>query len=276
MDFNGILQRISQLKEQIFGQPKIISPIPEPESQDEYNSRMIEKMRAVKGGETPDQETVNLMRKQAANGLYPEGNKWLGTSPGQQGAVKGVSQVVRHPDEIGNEMRSIQEMNTPSPTPDPSVRIDPNVAGFLDKTIIPISRKYKAPDSIMAGMFGAEGRLSGMGANRNNYYNIAGYDSNPHAANYYDTPEKGVEAFARFITGQADNYPSPKIKKQYQDAFAKYQKDGDAESYMRSIENAGYAGDPKTYHKRSNSGFKSYSDFVMNTPEYKRHNYKKK
>lgn len=162
-----------------------------------------------------------------------------------------------------------------TPTPMPGVRVDPEVGKFIDNTILPIGRKYKAPDAVMTGMFGAEGRLSGLGANRNNFYNIAAYDSDPNSANYYDTPEKGVEAFARFITGQADNYDTPEHKKMYQDAFAQFQKDGDPAAYMLAVQNANYAGDPATYAQRATNDYGSYSDFVINTPEYRRHNYKK-
>lgn len=199
MDFQQILGRISQLKDQLFGQPKIISPIPEPESQDDYNARMIEKMRAVKGGETPDQETVNLMRKQAANGLYPEGNKWLGTAPGQRGEVKGVSQVVRHPDEIKGDMQKMKQMQQPPQPQSTFVKpqntdlgfIRPEHQQFLERQVFPTTDAEGLPRDLVAGQWAGEGGRK-MENPENNLFGLG-----PNIK-YKDLPSN-VKAYARTV-----------------------------------------------------------------------------
>lgn len=155
----------------------------------------------------------------------------------------------------------------PQPPPQPRRLSD---TGEFEKVAQPIFEQYGVPPQIGFGQFAAEGRLQGLGASRNNFYNIAAFDSNPDAANSYDTPEAGIEAFARFITGRANNYASPEVQQKFADAYARYQEHQNPELFLLDIQNAGYAGDPNTYPQRAANGYPSYRQFVMDTPEWKK------
>lgn len=132
-----------------------------------------------------------------------------------------------------------------------------------------IAAEKNLPASVMLGMLAAEGRDKGLGAGRNNFYNIAAFDSNPDAAFRYETPEEGIRAFADFISGQSDKHASPAVKQKFQKAYSEYLKTGDDRKYILDIQDAGYAGDPSTYDRRSPNSYRSYSDFVTDTPEWK-------
>ena len=158
------------------------------------------------------------------------------------------------------------------PTPEPSPRFLQSTDEF-EKIAVPLAKKYGVPEAIAMGQYAAEGRVEngGLGAKRNNFYNIAAFDSNPDAAFNYDTPEAGIEEYMKFITGQGDRYASPTVKQKFADAFNEYKKTGNVFKFLVDIESAGYAGDPSTYGQRANNGFDSYSDFIMNTPEFKKY-----
>lgn len=161
---------------------------------------------------------------------------------------------------------------TPTPTmippkSNPNARLDPNVQQFIENTIFPVTRKYEIPDPVAAGMFAAEGRLSGLGANRNNFYNIGAFDSNPNQATYFETPEQGIEAYAKFMKGEG-NYASPKHKESFTNA---YNNRKNVVEMLRGIQEAGYAGDPKTYKQRAKNNFNSYMEFIMATPEFQKY-----
>lgn len=162
------------------------------------------------------------------------------------------------------KMKVIDETVTPTIAPRKkiqpgmNVNLNPDVQKFIENTIFPITRKYEIPEPVAAGMFAAEGRLSGMGANRNNFYNIGAFDSDPNQANYFSTPEAGIEAFAKLL----------KEKKRYSKAFESRH---DPVKMLEEIQNAGYAGDPKTYEQRAKNSFKSYFDFITATPEFKKY-----
>lgn len=140
-----------------------------------------------------------------------------------------------------------------------------DVQNFLEKTVFPITDKYHIPRSVAAGQFAGEGRFNGLGAARNNYYNIGAFDSNPNLAYDYQTPQQGVEQYAKFITGQANNYASPDVQQKFSEAA----KQKNAELMLKAIERAGYAGDPNTYRKRAANGNTSYTQFIESTPEYR-------
>jgi len=150
--------------------------------------------------------------------------------------------------QIQPQIQQQQQINAPTQT-----NIKPEVSGFLENIAFPITRKYGIPDAIVAGMYAAEGRGSGLGAERNNFFNINAIDENPNLANYYDSPEEGVEAFAKLIS----------------ERFADALKTGNVEDILYAIEQGNYAGDPSTYSQRANNGFYSYSDFIKSTPEYR-------
>lgn len=131
--------------------------------------------------------------------------------------------------------------------------IDPKVQNFLETQVFPITREYGIPDAVAAGQFAAEGRFQGLGADRNNFYNINAVDHNPNLAYGYDSPQAGVEAYADLL------------KRRYGQAL-KQQTPLDV---IRMIEELGYAGDPTTYGNRADNGYNSYADFIQNVPEYR-------
>lgn len=127
------------------------------------------------------------------------------------------------------------------------------VKSFLETTVLPITRKYGIPDAVAAGMYAAEGRGKGLGARRNNFFNINAIDENPNAANAYETPEAGVEAFAKLLS----------------EKYAEALKQGSVDEILNAIEGGNYAGNPQTYAERANNGFSSYAEFIRSTPEYR-------
>ena len=160
-----------------------------------------------------------------------------------------------------------------TPTPEPGQRgytpatgpVLEDVDKFIEGTVLPVTRKYGIPDAVAAAQFAAEGRnVGGLGSSRNNYFNLGAVDSNPDQAFGFDTPEAGVEAYAKFISGEG-SYPSEEHKKRFEKA---YQYRNDPRKMLKEIENAGYAGDPKTYSQRAANDFRSYADFAMSTPEW--------
>jgi hypothetical protein len=174
-------------------------------------------------------------------------------------------------------------LTQPSPTPVPFQKtqefnpvpqsLDQSVSDFLENTAFPVTRRYGIPDPITAGVFAAEGRLSGLGASRNNFYNINAHDSNPDRAFGYETPEDGVEAFAKFITGQFEHYPSEEHRQRFLNAFQQNQNDPVA--MIEAIGQAGYAGNPSTWVQRKieqdgvRPNVNSWAEFVRANPEWR-------
>lgn len=154
---------------------------------------------------------------------------------------------------------------TPTMTPRPSPTLAPDANEF-EKLALPILNKYEIPPAVAFGMREAEGGNIGS----HNVYNLGAFDSNPQNAYDYDSPEAGVEAFARLI---AEN---PRFK----EAYAKR---SEPEAMVEAIMQAGYAGDPKTWKRRSidqarraggrGAGeiYDSYSQFVKDTPGFRRY-----
>jgi hypothetical protein len=153
---------------------------------------------------------------------------------------------------------------TPSPQPvQPLTRLPaPTSPDFLPKVVLPITRQYKIPDPIAAGQWAAEGRGAGLGANRNNFFNLGAVDSNPNNAASFDTPQAGIEAYAKFLT-------SPQWANGVKNVVPNYF--SNPLTALKQIEQQGYAGDKRTYKKRSNTGFDRYWKFIMSTPEWKQY-----
>lgn len=70
---------------------------------------------------------------------------------------------------------------------------------FLNQIILPITRDYSLPDALVAGQFAAEGRTGGLGASRNNFFNIGAYDNDINNTFAYDSPEAGITAYAKLL-----------------------------------------------------------------------------
>jgi Mannosyl-glycoprotein endo-beta-N-acetylglucosaminidase len=136
----------------------------------------------------------------------------------------------------------------------------------------PLADTYGVPMAVAMGQKFGENR--GEPAAKNNFYNIGAGDANPELANTYDSPVHGIESYMKMITGQAE--PSfygngEKGRQAYSDAYQRFLKTKNTKQFLIDIQNAGYAGDPATWAQRSNSGYSSYSDFISNTPEYKKY-----
>jgi hypothetical protein len=107
----------------------------------------------------------------------------------------------------------------------------------------PIFDKYYLPLPVGMGQYAAEGRNKGLGASRNNFYNIAAYDGKEKGMPSYKTPQEGIEAYAKLITRE----------KRYANAM---KHKGNPSRMIDEIHRAGYASRP------------DYASFVRSTPEY--------
>lgn len=164
----------------------------------------------------------------------------------------------------------------PSPTPIPgagSSTMNQYTDNFIKKVIVPMAQQYDVDPGIVAGQFANEGRLGGIGASRNNFFNIGVTDAIVEAAKQsgdwsqvpgYQSPESGVERYLLFISGQGpdsmyangvDGSASGKVgKKQFQEAWAKYRHNPPA--FLRAI--------GPTYASTGDA----YAINTMATPEY--------
>lgn len=149
---------------------------------------------------------------------------------------------------------------------------------FVKEVIEPIAKEYNVPMRVAGGMFGVEGRMGGVGAERNNFYNINAVDSDPTKAFVFDTPEDGVRAYMDFITGKSNTYASPEHQQNFLKAYEDWLVHGDDRQFMIDIQNAGYAGDPTDWTQRklkddpqfNTRAYPSYADFIMyGMPEWR-------
>ena len=124
-----------------------------------------------------------------------------------------------------------------------------SVLSFLTNKVLPITRKWNIPDAVAAGQFAGEGRLEGLGAALNNFYNYMAYDGREQSMPSFPTPEAGVEAYARLISSDP----------RYQEAM---KHTNNPVKMLQLIHKAGYASRP------------DYTDFIMSTPEWQYFNQK--
>ena len=157
--------------------------------------------------------------------------------------------------------------STPTPTQAPvptivfgSTKRNQETDNFLRNRVLPITRRYDLPDAVVAGMYAAEGRTGGLGASRNNYFNIGAFDSNLNNTHRYNTPEEGIEAYAKLLSGKYElgERGSGKFDQRYLPA---YELRKDPVSMLRKIKELGYA------------SREDYPEFIMSTPEWQE-NYK--
>lgn len=191
--------------------------------------------------------------------------------------IKNMLMPVKSPQQTDRQVfPMIREGNkpwatAPTPTPTPafpigqkaygarSTQTAPELDRFMSDVVFPVTDKYQIPRAVAAGQFAREGRLSGLGANRNNFFNIAAYTNNPGNARSYETPQAGVEAYAKLISGTWKNLDKT-VNTRYLPA---YDLRSNPEAMMQKIEELGYAPSP-------------YAKNVMNTPEWKQwRNWKK-
>ena len=137
-----------------------------------------------------------------------------------------------------------------------------------EKPVVTIFDEYDLPREVIFGIASAEGGKIGS----NNIFNIGAYDSDPGAAINYKSPEEGALAVAKLLSGtftKADGRVDTKYKEAYDN------RDNPAKM-LEMIQDAGYAGDPATWKKRSaDSGgaglyYDSWSEFIMDTQGWKK------
>jgi hypothetical protein len=204
------------------------------------------------------------------------------TQPVQQKAMSVLDQIgynpfrpqvwqmdFRDPKRIAQESQSqlppqYQALIHPSPTPSPKPMLDrvaspgPAISPIPDdfRAIAdPIFQKYGIPPAVGYGQFGAEGRLKGLGASRNNPYNLGAYDSSIGSAFSYPSLEKGVEAYAKLLSGKYElgHIGSGRFDKRYIPA---YEVRNDPRAMIEAIARIGYASNP------------NYAKLIFNTPEF--------
>lgn len=232
-------------------------------------------IRLLEGNEPPDNRWANAPEdirklkdtKQAELGRYNSGVLTKTTPPNYDTGLGAF---------IPQEELPYQSVPLPVGTPmnnGTPEDFDPTNPDSFYKMAQPAFQEYQFPESVGMGMYAAEGRGKGMGAERQNWYNIGAVDEDPEAATSYKTPQEGLIAFLKMVTGNAEDSfygNGPAGKKAFADAFKRFQETGNEDELLLAIQNAGYAGDPATYAQRSNSGYDSYSGFVSDTPEYKK------
>lgn len=164
--------------------------------------------------------------------------------------------------------------SSPSPTPSPTKMPLPTATptfspGSFEQIAAPILKKYGIPLEVGFGMRDAEGGKIGA----HNVYNIGAVDSNPTNAANYISPEQGVEAYAKLLSGKY-KLANGQYDTRYIPA---YNLRNNPEEMLKLIMQLGYAGDPKTWKQRSiDTGgagkiYDSYAQFVMNTPGWKKY-----
>ena len=148
----------------------------------------------------------------------------------------------------------------PRVTATPTARPTP-VPDQYEKTTMETFDNYKVPREVAYGIAQAEGGRIG----KNNRFNIGAGDANPQNAWNFETPLHEATVAAKLLSGQSDaRYAETQ----------KYLKDPDG--YLKAVENANYAGDPKTWKIRSakqggaGNIYNSWSDFVKNTAAWKK------
>jgi hypothetical protein len=182
------------------------------------------------------------------------------------GDVLGGKQINTAYNQPANPGQSLSAISNSLPAQQPS----PSGSKFIiTPTPVPqnpvdkILSQYQIPPSVFYGMRDAEGGKIGA----NNPMNIGAFDSNPQNAANYNSPEAGIEAFAKLIA------QNPR----YAEAYAQR---NNPDVMLQAIMDAGYAGDPSTWKQRSASTggagktYDTYAEFVKNTPGWRK-NYKK-
>lgn len=190
--------------------------------------------------------------------LLREFNKYNNMFKGILDAIKEkFSPTIHSPIPMVKDIGSVKgamaaTVATPTPTPVQEL----NSYQDFERVANPIFRKYDIPRPIGHGMYAGEGRLEGLGAKRNNFYNINAIDSDPNQAFDYKTPAEGIEAYAKLMSGKYElgAKGSGKFDTRYLPA---YELRKDPVAMMKKIQELGYASRP------------DYADFIMSTPEWK-------
>lgn len=134
---------------------------------------------------------------------------------------------------------------------------NPEMNDFETRTR-PTFDKYNIDPAVAYGIGDAEGGKIGT----NNRWNINAVDSNPGLAFDYNSPEAAATGAAQLMQKMIDKQGA-----------------GDLSPFEQlvAIQNSGYAGKPNTWKKRSmdtggaGNVYDSWSEFVSNTPSFKRY-----
>lgn len=259
--FNTSVPIISNLKMRLEGRPQVApsmqaqpspSPMWDTSGGTRYKSFDNEADFNAMVQEFGQMQKVGVRQQMPVEFKSPSGRMFMGgmpsaTTPRQEGTLPVRVQPMPSPSPMATQGQVM------GATTQGQGKIDAKVKDFLETKVFPITRQYGIPDAVAAGQFAAEGRFQGLGAERNNFFNINAVDHNPNLAHRYETPEQGIEAYASLI------------KRKYGPALTKE----NIADVLAEIENLGYAGDPRTYRNRANNGFSSYAQFIQNVPEYR-------
>jgi beta-N-acetylglucosaminidase len=111
---------------------------------------------------------------------------------------------------------------------------------------------------VIAGQFIQEGGLSSPGAQKNNFFNLGAYDQNPQDSFVYTTPQEGIEAYAKLISGkyELENIGSGKFDTRYSKAYSERK---NPIKMLSKIKEVGYASDPNYVQNiMNNEGWRTY------------------
>lgn len=241
---DNVIDYVGAIADFITGKQKLVSPLPEDEDLNQ-SSEAWQK-----------QHNRNFDSQMAEKGMY----RWS-DDVYREGKEPTPAPAKSWQPEDGFELENRPELIEKQPTADPTTSVPASTQNF-EEIARPIFEEEGIPLSVGLGQYGAEGRDRGLGANRNNFYNINAVDSDPNKAFSYDSPEEGIRAYAKLL------------KRRYKSALEKE----DPAEMIREIEKLGYAGDPKTYAQRATAAnpatgkkYARYSDFVMDTPEFRKY-----
>jgi hypothetical protein len=144
---------------------------------------------------------------------------------------------------------------SPTPTP-PDATPTPQLNEF-ERPTLPVFQQYGVSPAVAYGIAAAEGGRIGQ----HNIWNINATDSNPNGATNYGSVQQAAEGAARLISHMLQ---------------AKGINSTDPNVQLQAVEDAGYAGDPRTWRQRSASTggagktYNSWSQFVKSTPAWQR------
>jgi flagellum-specific peptidoglycan hydrolase FlgJ len=134
----------------------------------------------------------------------------------------------------------------------------------IQQMAAPIFQQYQIPPQVGFGQLAIEGHGTHKYSQApfNNPYDIGAYDSNPDSAVRYPDLQKGIEAYAKLMSGkyELDHIGSGKFDTRYANA---YQLRNNPQAMLQEIAKVGYASNP------------NYAQGVMNTPEWQYYNQKK-
>ena len=159
-----------------------------------------------------------------------------------------------------NPIKEQLKIQPPTPTPVPT---------DYEALTMQTFDNHQIPREVAFGIAGAEnGRI--------NKFNIGAVDSNPGAAKVYDSNLAAATSAAKMLSGKANSEFYGNRKRGKNDFKKAYELKSDPIAMLKAIEAAGFAGDPLTWKDRSiatggaGKYYDSWSDFIMNTPAWKK------